>query len=53
LAYCVLGICDWHLTIALKLLFLLNLCIKLYFTRLLFVYHNLCVEKYHICILYI
>jgi hypothetical protein len=52
-AYCVPRIDGLPLTIVLKLLFLSNLSIELHLTWLLFVNHNLFVEKIHICILYL
>jgi hypothetical protein len=47
---CILGIDDLLLTIIIKLLLFSILSIELY-TWLLFVYHNLCIEKFQICIL--
>jgi hypothetical protein len=47
----VLGIDDLLLTIVLKLLLFSILSIELCFTWLLFVYHNLCIEIFKICLL--
>jgi hypothetical protein len=47
-----LDIDDLLLKIVLKLLLFSILSIKLYFTWLLFVYHNLRIEIFQICILW-